>query len=53
MAFFFRGGDRQGSWQQRLIGELTDYIVSGHSEYLFRKTIGPIRGFRRGQPPSL
>jgi ribosomal-protein-alanine N-acetyltransferase len=30
-----------------LIGELTDYLVSGHSEYLFRKSLGPIREFRR------
>ncbi len=35
-----------------LIGELADYIVSGHSEYLFRKTIGPIRGFRRQERPG-
>jgi [ribosomal protein S18]-alanine N-acetyltransferase len=26
----------------RLVGELTDYIVAGHSEYLLRKTIGPL-----------
>ena len=32
------------------VGELKDYIVPGHSEYLMRKTIGPIRQFRR--PPS-
>ncbi len=32
-----------------LVGELTDYIVSGHSEHLLRKTIGPIRDFRRSQ----
>lgn len=30
-----------------LIGELKDYIVTGHSELLFRKTIGPIRDFRK------
>ncbi len=35
-----------------LIGELADYIVSGHSEYLFRKTIGPIRGFRGQESPG-
>jgi ribosomal-protein-alanine N-acetyltransferase len=33
----------------RLVGELTDYVVSGHSEYLMRKTIGPTRGFRKGR----
>jgi len=26
----------------RLVGELTDYIVAGHSEYLLRKTVGPL-----------
>ena len=30
-----------------LIGELKDYIVAGHSEFLFRKTIAPIRDFRK------
>ena len=30
-----------------LVGELKDYIVAGHSELLFRKTIGPIRDFRK------
>lgn len=25
------------------VGELTDFLVSGHSEFLLRKTIGPIR----------
>lgn len=29
-----------------LVGELTDYIVRGHSELLYRKTIGPVGGFR-------
>ncbi|HJU90816.1 MAG TPA: GNAT family N-acetyltransferase [Gemmatimonadaceae bacterium] len=28
-----------------LVGELTDYIVRGHSELLMRKTIGPLRDF--------
>jgi ribosomal protein S18 acetylase RimI-like enzyme len=27
------------------IGELTDYIVQGHSEILLRKSIGPLAGF--------
>lgn len=27
------------------VGELTDFIVSGHSELLLRKTLGPLRGF--------
>ena len=27
----------------RMVGELTDYIIEGHSEFLFRKTIGPIQ----------
>jgi len=30
------------------IGELTDYIVRGHAELLYRKTIGPIGGFHPG-----
>jgi ribosomal-protein-alanine N-acetyltransferase len=29
-----------------LVGELTDYLVVGHSEFLYRKTIGPLGGFR-------
>jgi ribosomal protein S18 acetylase RimI-like enzyme len=31
-----------------LVGELKDYLVKGHSEYVFRKTVGPIREFRKG-----
>ena len=30
-----------------LVGELKDYIVKGYSEYVFRKTVGPIREFRK------
>lgn len=26
----------------RLVGELTDYVVAGHSELLLRKTVGPL-----------
>ena len=26
----------------RLVGELTDYVVAGHSELLLRKTRGPL-----------
>jgi ribosomal-protein-alanine N-acetyltransferase len=29
----------------KVIGELTDYIVPGHSEFLLRKTLGPLTGF--------
>lgn len=29
-----------------VVGELTDYIVQGHSEILLRKTVGPIADFR-------
>ena len=29
------------------VGELTDYIVRGHSELLFRKTSGPWSNFRK------
>jgi len=28
-----------------VVGELTDYIVAGHSEILLRKTLGPLTGF--------
>jgi ribosomal protein S18 acetylase RimI-like enzyme len=28
-----------------VVGELTDYIVEGHSEILLRKTTGPLTGF--------
>jgi len=34
----------------RLVGELTDYIVAGHSELLYRKTVGPIGSFKQGGP---
>jgi ribosomal protein S18 acetylase RimI-like enzyme len=30
----------------KVVGELTDYIVRGHSEILMRKTIGPLTEFR-------
>jgi ribosomal protein S18 acetylase RimI-like enzyme len=29
----------------KVVGELTDYIVRGHSEFLLRKTVGPLTGF--------
>jgi ribosomal protein S18 acetylase RimI-like enzyme len=29
-----------------LVGELTDYLVRGHAELLYRKTIGPVGGFQ-------
>ncbi len=29
----------------KVVGELTDYIVRGHSEVLLRKTVGPLTGF--------
>lgn len=32
----------------RVVGELTDYIVRGHSELLLRKTVGPLTGFSAG-----
>jgi ribosomal protein S18 acetylase RimI-like enzyme len=31
----------------RVVGELTDYIVEGHSEILLRKTVGPLMRFVR------
>ena len=30
----------------RYVGELTDYLVRGHSELLFRKTRGPLNDFK-------
>ena len=32
-----------------VVGELTDYIVAGHSEILMRKTIAPLREFQGSQ----
>ena len=29
----------------KVVGELSDYIVRGHSELLLRKTTGPLAGF--------
>jgi [ribosomal protein S18]-alanine N-acetyltransferase len=34
-----------------VVGELTDYLVRGHSEILLRKTTGPLAGFS-AQAPS-
>ncbi len=31
----------------REVGELTDFLVAGHSEFLLRKTIGPLNERRR------
>ncbi len=31
----------------REVGELTDFLVAGHSEFLLRKTIGPLRARSR------
>ncbi|MBI5241237.1 MAG: GNAT family N-acetyltransferase [Elusimicrobia bacterium] len=30
----------------KLVGELKDYVVKGHSELLLRKSIGPLEGFK-------
>lgn len=35
-----------------VIGELTDYLVNGHSEILLRKTFGPITSYARMAQPS-
>jgi ribosomal-protein-alanine N-acetyltransferase len=36
-----------------IVGELTDYIVAGHSEILLRKTRGPLKEFvQQGPPPA-
>jgi ribosomal protein S18 acetylase RimI-like enzyme len=34
----------------RAVGELTDYIVKGHSEILLRKTLGPLTTFSPKSP---
>ena len=36
----------------KVIGELTDSIVRGHSEFLLRKTLGPLTGFGSKVPPG-
>jgi ribosomal protein S18 acetylase RimI-like enzyme len=33
------------------VGELTDYVVSGYSELLFRKTRGPLATFKPSREP--
>jgi ribosomal protein S18 acetylase RimI-like enzyme len=33
----------------QVVGELKDYIISGHSEILLRKTIAPLTEFKRKQ----
>ena len=30
----------------RRIGEIEDYLVEGHSEFLMRKTLGPVAGYK-------
>lgn len=35
----------------KIVGELTDYIVRGHSEFLLRKTVGPLAGFSSKDGP--
>lgn len=35
-----------------VVGELTDYIVEGHSEILLRKSRGPLTTFIGGKPAS-
>jgi [ribosomal protein S18]-alanine N-acetyltransferase len=37
----------------RVVGELSDYIVAGHSEILLRKTLGPLMtAAKRAEAPS-
>lgn len=33
----------------RVVGELEDYIIPGHSEFLMRKTTGPLSRFKRSK----
>lgn len=37
----------------RVVGELSDYLVRGHSEILMRKSIGSLDEFMRGELPTL
>ena len=37
----------------RVVGELPDYIVRGHSEILLRKSVGPLAGYHRTDPLSV
>jgi [ribosomal protein S18]-alanine N-acetyltransferase len=37
----------------QVVGELTDYIVRGHSEILLRKTVGPLATFTRTERAEL
>ena len=46
------GGCMNGSGY-KVIGELTDYIVQGHSEFLLRKTLGPLTGFAAQAPAKV
>jgi hypothetical protein len=36
----------------QVVGELTDYIVEGHSEILLRKTHGPLTSFTPRSPQT-
>jgi ribosomal-protein-alanine N-acetyltransferase len=36
----------------RVVGELSDYLLRGHSEFLLRKTLGPIEGYSPRKPPG-
>lgn len=36
-----------------VVGELTDYLVRGHSEILMRKSLGSLDEFNRGELPAL
>jgi [ribosomal protein S18]-alanine N-acetyltransferase len=36
----------------QVVGELADYIVSGHSEILLRKTAGPLTGYTVPRPEA-
>jgi ribosomal-protein-alanine N-acetyltransferase len=36
-----------------VVGELTDYLVRGHSEILMRKSLGSLDEFYRGELPTL
>jgi [ribosomal protein S18]-alanine N-acetyltransferase len=46
-SFNLRAKQFYGTLGYRVVGEMLDYLVRGHSEILMRKTIAPIDEFRK------
>jgi ribosomal protein S18 acetylase RimI-like enzyme len=46
-SFNTRAKDLYARLGYETIGEMRDYVVRGHSEWLLRKTISPVTEFRR------